>query len=78
MCSLNFEFQRVNPTTQVALFSNCVDNCTIHKSIAWYIYQGSQNSTTNRVKWDRFPPKDGSSEDRFFGQYDSYEEWQHI
>ena len=40
MCIPNFEFQLVNPTTQVALFSICIGNCTTIQNITWNIYQG--------------------------------------
>ncbi|CAF4454770.1 unnamed protein product, partial [Adineta steineri] len=52
MCVPNLEFQLLNPTTQVALFTLCIGTCTNLKSIKWSIYQGSDNSTTsNSTQW---------------------------
>ena len=44
MCILNLEFQLVNPTTQVALFSECRENCATLMNITWNIYQGLNGS----------------------------------
>jgi hypothetical protein len=54
MCSPNLEFQLLNPTTQVALFSICVGNCTTIQNITWNIYQGSMNSSSNITQWTLF------------------------
>jgi hypothetical protein len=50
MCIQKSEFQLINPTTQVALFSVCNGNCTNIQNIKWNIYQGSMNFT----KWTLF------------------------
>ncbi|CAF4079743.1 unnamed protein product, partial [Adineta steineri] len=39
MCVPNLEFQLLNPTTQVALFTLCIGTCTNLQSIKWSIYQ---------------------------------------
>ncbi|CAF1275359.1 unnamed protein product, partial [Adineta ricciae] len=53
MCSASLQYQYINPTTQIALFSVCVGNCTLLTNIAWNIYQGSINFSTNIVTWVR-------------------------
>ena len=45
LCSPNLEYQFVNPTTQVALFSLCLGNCSLIKSISWNVYSGQPNSS---------------------------------
>ncbi|CAF0915635.1 unnamed protein product, partial [Adineta steineri] len=55
MCVPNLEFQLLNPTTQVALFTVCIGTCTNLQSIKWNIYQGSDNSTSsNSTQWILF------------------------
>ncbi|CAF4126240.1 unnamed protein product, partial [Rotaria sordida] len=48
------EFQLVNPTTQVALFSNCLEVCQFLESIQWNIYCGFSNLSSNTVFWSSF------------------------
>jgi hypothetical protein len=54
MCSPNLEFQLLNPTTQVALFSICVGNCSKIENITWNIYYGENNSSSNSTQWILF------------------------
>ncbi|CAF3624741.1 unnamed protein product [Adineta steineri] len=55
MCVPNLEFQLLNPTTQVALFTICIGTCTNLQSIKWNIYQGSDNSTSSdSTQWTLF------------------------
>ncbi|CAF1309622.1 unnamed protein product [Rotaria magnacalcarata] len=54
LCAKNVEYQYVNPTTQVALFSTCTDNCQSINNITWNIYQGVMNTTSNVVQWTTF------------------------
>ncbi|CAF4019148.1 unnamed protein product, partial [Adineta steineri] len=55
MCVPNLEYQLLNPTTQVALFTICIGTCTNLESIKWNIYQGSDNSTSsNYTQWTLF------------------------
>jgi hypothetical protein len=54
MCVANLEFQLVNPTTQVALFSICPDNCTSIQSITWNVYQGFKNGSSTILQWIHF------------------------
>ncbi|CAF1190677.1 unnamed protein product, partial [Adineta steineri] len=55
MCVPNLEFQLLNPTTQVALFTLCIGTCTSLQSIKWNIYQGSDNATSsNSTQWVLF------------------------
>jgi hypothetical protein len=69
MCSLNLEYQRINPTTQVALLSDCVDTCKSSiESIRWNIYQGVNDSTTNIVRWAEFNHTNSSQDLHFYGE----------
>ncbi len=54
MCISDEEFQLINPTTQVALFSHCFDNCSSDKTIKWNIYSGTMNISTNLTQWTPF------------------------
>ncbi|CAF1124640.1 unnamed protein product [Adineta steineri] len=55
MCVPNLEFQLLNPTTQVALFTVCIGTCTNLQSIKWNIYQGFDNLTSsNSTQWTLF------------------------
>lgn len=71
MCIPNFEVQRVNPTTQVALYSICNENCTNIKSIKWNIYQGRLNLSTNSIKWNLLDQMNLYENVWFFGRYTS-------
>lgn len=54
MCVPNTTFQVVNPTTQVALYALCMENCINILSISWNIYQGDMNVSSNTVQWNIF------------------------
>ncbi|CAF0788844.1 unnamed protein product [Adineta steineri] len=54
MCTPNLEFQLVNPTTQVALFSLCIGDCDNIQNITWNIYQGTTNISSNSTQWTLF------------------------
>jgi hypothetical protein len=54
MCHQRSEYELINPTTQIALSSNCIDNCPTIKTIRWNIYQGSMNFTSNQISWTQF------------------------
>ncbi|CAF4144587.1 unnamed protein product, partial [Adineta steineri] len=54
LCSPNLEYQLVNPTTQVALFSICDGICTTIQNITWNIYHGEMNSFSNLTTWTLF------------------------
>jgi hypothetical protein len=54
MCVAQDEFQLVNPTTQIALTSFCVDQCNSSISKIWNILSGSMNSTTQTIEWTPF------------------------
>ena len=53
MCIPNLEFQLVNPTTQVALFSTCLGSCSSLMNITWHIYQGLDGALKT-VQWTPF------------------------
>ena len=65
MCIPNLEFQRVNPTTQVALFSQCLDSCSTLMNITWNIYQGLNGST---IQWTLFNQITQHENDWFYGR----------
>ncbi|CAF4450350.1 unnamed protein product, partial [Adineta steineri] len=68
MCVPNLEFQLLNPTTQVALFTVCIGTCTNLESIKWNIYQGSENSTSsNSTQWTLFNQTSSYENIWFFG-----------
>ena len=55
MCPSYNEFQMINPTTQIALTSFCINNCNyslLKPLIEWNIYYDrSMNLSTNIVQW---------------------------
>ncbi|CAF1417136.1 unnamed protein product [Adineta steineri] len=68
MCVPNLEFQLLNPTTQVALFTLCIGTCTNLERIKWHIYQGSDNSTSsNSTQWTLFNQTSSYENIWFFG-----------
>ncbi|CAF4054709.1 unnamed protein product [Adineta steineri] len=67
LCIPNLEFQLLNPTTQVALFSICTGNCTIIQNITWNIYYGTMNSSSNYTKWILFNQTSSYENIWFFG-----------
>ncbi|CAF1525374.1 unnamed protein product, partial [Adineta steineri] len=68
MCVPDLEFQLLNPTTQVALFTLCIGTCTNLQSIKWNIYQGSDNSTSsNSTQWILFNQTSSYENIWFFG-----------
>ena len=66
MCAPNLEFQLVNPTTQVALFTLCVGSCSSLLAITWNIYQGLNGSTTT-MQWTLFNQTSQFENVWFFG-----------
>jgi hypothetical protein len=69
MCVPNLEFQLLNPTTQVALFSMCADNCTAIENITWNIYQGYQNGSSTMIEWIQFNQVNTYQNIWFFGKH---------
>ena len=68
MCAANMEFQRVNPTTQVALFALCLGTCVNIRNITWNIYHGVMNTSTNISQWIRFTQMTTYQNIWFFGK----------
>ena len=54
MCTPNIEYQLVNPSTQIALYAECIDTCDIQENITWNIYYGEINSSSNAPQWMLF------------------------
>ncbi|CAF1375842.1 unnamed protein product [Adineta ricciae] len=70
MCEANLEFQLVNPTTQVALFSVCAGNCSTVQNITWSVYFSSNtmNSSSNFTQWSLFNQTTTYDNICFFGR----------
>lgn len=51
MCVPSIELKLLNPTTQVALYSICIGNCSLLQNITWNIYQGQMNASANFTTW---------------------------
>ncbi|CAF1261744.1 unnamed protein product [Adineta steineri] len=71
MCIPNLEFQLVNPTTQLALFSICLGTCTTLENITWNIYQGFSNGSFKGVQWNQFNQTNQYENILFFGIHTS-------
>ena len=69
LCSPNLEFQLVNPTTQVALFSRCAGDCPTIQNITWNIYEGMMNSSSNFTQWTLFDQMNDYENIWFYGEY---------
>ena len=69
LCVPNLEFQLVNPTTQVALFSVCNGNCTAIQNITWNVYHAAAalNASSNITKWILFNQTTSYQNIWFFG-----------
>ena len=70
MCSPNAQYQRINPTTQAAVTSQCetCENAT-NIEIQWSIYRGFQPGFPNDdIRWILFPGMDAYENDLFFGK----------
>jgi len=61
------QYQFVNPTTQVALFSFCAGTCPPINNITWIIYSGVRNSSSNIVQWSPFNDMNKHQNIWFFG-----------
>ncbi|CAF1599303.1 unnamed protein product, partial [Adineta ricciae] len=70
MCEANLEFQLVNPTTQVALFSVCAGNYSTVQNITWSVYFSSNtmNSSSNFTQWSLFNQTTTYDNIWFFGR----------
>jgi hypothetical protein len=51
MCHSQSDYQLINPTTQIALSSSCLNNCSSIEHIQWNVYQGLFNSLFNFIEW---------------------------
>ena len=76
LCIPNLEYQLVNPTTQVALFSFCSGNCSTIRNITWNVYQGSSNQSSNLTQWTLYNQMNSLENIWFFGRFVSlYSDW---
>lgn len=67
MCIPYFEYQRINPTTQVSLMSICVGNCQSIVNTQWRIYRGFQLNSTEIISWEIFNRTNPDENSWFFG-----------
>ena len=67
MCVADAEFQRLNPTTQMAFSSVCIDTCSAVSRISWNIYEGVMNFTSNTVQWTHYDQMNLYENIWFFG-----------
>jgi hypothetical protein len=68
LCQLQSEYQLINPTTQIALFSLCGDSCLPILNVTWSIYAGHRNVTLNQTQWNFFQPIHLYDDVWFFGR----------
>ncbi|CAF4317797.1 unnamed protein product, partial [Adineta steineri] len=66
LCAPNIEFQLLNPTTQLALFSLCIGNCSTLMNITWNIYQGI-TAPLSTIQWTLFNQTNQYENIYFFG-----------
>lgn len=68
MCSPNQEFQFVNPSSQVALYSVSTEVCVAPCKITWNTYRGSAHINTGQIEWTSFNDTDLVSGVDIFGK----------
>ena len=72
MCRSADEYQRINPTSQVSLFSSCQEQCSGLMGVEWNMYQGHPlhllaNQTSASVQWQLLNQTDAFDQIWFFG-----------
>ena len=67
LCTPDQEFQRINPTTQVALLSECPENRSALINITWNIYQGVNGSLLT-IEWTLYNQTNQKEDIWFFGK----------
>lgn len=72
MCSFNQEYQFINPSTQVALFSVSEDPCLLPCIIEWTTYTGSLSPISGDVIWNVFIAPNLSDSIHFYGKNDFF------
>ena len=68
LCAADREYQYVNPTTQVALFSACQSACTTINNVTWRIYEGVMDLPNQLVQWTLSSQMSQKENIWFFGQ----------
>ena len=71
MCGASGQFQLVNPTSQIALYSLCIGNCADLQNIQWNIYQGTFNSSSTTTQWMIFDQMISYENIWFFGRHNT-------
>ena len=69
MCIPNLEYQFVNSTTQVALYSFCFGQCPTLVNITWNIYQDQTNLSSNATQWSLLNSIQSYENIWFFGSF---------
>lgn len=67
LCDVGQEFQRINPTTQVALSASCIGMCDTQPIIQWNVYYGVFNVNSNVTQWLPFSQMMTYDQIWFFG-----------
>lgn len=67
MCAYNQEYQLINPSTQVALFSVSDEACLPPCQIEWTTYASSLNFTSGDIAWNVFAASNSSDSIHFYG-----------
>ncbi|CAF1138200.1 unnamed protein product [Rotaria magnacalcarata] len=68
MCSPNLEFQYINPSTQVALYSRPANQSITPNSMKWTVYQGLMNRSSGVENRTQFTKFNSDPDDWFFGR----------
>ncbi|CAF1216235.1 unnamed protein product, partial [Adineta ricciae] len=69
LCVSITEFQIINPTTQVELFSACSEDCSTVLNITWNVYKGTYVSSS--IQWTLFNESKLYENVWFFGSHTS-------
>lgn len=68
MCAFDQEYQFINPSTQVALYSVSDEPCLPPCSIEWTTYAGTVHSITQEVIWNVHSAMSSAGKIHFYGE----------
>ncbi|CAF3408601.1 unnamed protein product [Rotaria socialis] len=68
MCSPNLEFQYINPSTQVSLYSQPANESLTPNSIKWTVHQGFMNKSSDGENRTQFKEIANYPDNWFFGR----------
>jgi hypothetical protein len=75
MCLPDVEYQRINPTTQALVTSDCLQTCDSATDIViqWNVYRGFQTGYLNNdVKWVLYSNMSAYENSMFYGKNKSF------